>query len=208
MEFARLGHRLPEAHRREIEVLAARYGKPRIDVVDLGANRFADPGDGSPRAGEVCMVIRRPAARVLVFRKTFYPAGIFRLPTGGIGDGEGIFDALSRELHEETGFNISGARFLSAVGYRTAAGGANPQTFTYAFLLDSPDAHPKPADPHEQVEEFREIDPDDLLPIAGQLERLDPLPAPDLESNWGDWGRFRAFVHRIVWEVLKNSPVG
>ncbi|HEV8354232.1 MAG TPA: NUDIX hydrolase [bacterium] len=206
LELARLGHRLPEAHRREIEVLAARYGAPRIDVADLGANRFADPGGGTPRPCEVCMIIRRSSARFLVFRKTFYPPEIFRLPTGGIGNGEGILDALGRELYEETGFSIGGVHFLSVVAYRTSAGVADPLTFTYAFLLDSPEANPRPVDPHEHVEAFREIDPHDLRRIAWELDRLAPQPAPELESNWSDWGRFRAVVHRIVWEMFKDSP--
>jgi 8-oxo-dGTP pyrophosphatase MutT (NUDIX family) len=193
---------LADSHRREIGDLAERFGTPRVEVVDLGANRFADPGNGRPRPGEVCMIIRRPPAKLLVFRKTFYPAGIYRLPTGGIHDQEGIFDALQRELYEETGLSVGGVRFLSVAAYRTTAGGTDPVTFTYAFLLDGSGGAPVPVDPDEQVEDFKEIEPDGLLSIADQLDRLAPLPAPDLESHWDDWGRFRAVIHRIVWEQL------
>jgi len=194
---------LTAAHRREIVALAEHYGTPRVDAVDLGANRFADPGDGRRRPGEVCMVIRRPPTKLLVFRKTFYPAGIYRLPTGGIHDQEGIFDALQRELYEETGLGTDRVRFLSMVAYRTAWGGLDPVTFTYAFLLDGSAGVPVPVDPDEQVENFKEIRPDELLSIADQLDRLASLPAPDLETHWDDWGRFRAVIHRLVWEQFR-----
>ena len=197
---------LPDAHRREIPILAERYGTPRVEVVDLGTNRFAHPGDRRGRPGEVCMVIRRPSDRLLVFRKTFYPPGIHRLPTGGIHADEGIAQALERELYEETGLGIAAVRFLSLVAYRTTAGGADPVTVTYAFLLDDVAGTPVPVDPNEQVEEFRDVEVGDLLSIADQLDGLAPRPAPGLESNWHDWGRFRAVIHRVVWEELKNSP--
>jgi len=195
---------LTDTHRREIPILAERYGTPRVEVVDLGTNRFAHPGDQRGRPGEVCMVIRRPSQRVLVFRKTFYPAGIYRLPTGGIRDDESIWAALERELYEETGLGIVRVRFLSIVAYRTTAGGADPVTFTHTFLLDGAAGMPVPVDPDERVEEFRDVDVNDLASIADQLDRLTPRRAPDLESDWDDWGRFRAVIHRAVWEQLSS----
>jgi 8-oxo-dGTP pyrophosphatase MutT (NUDIX family) len=195
---------LTDAHRREIPILVERYGTPRVEIVDLGINRFAHPGDQRGRPGEVCMVIRRPSHRLLVFRKTFYLPGIYRLPTGGIRADEGIFQALERELYEETGLGIAAVRFLSLVAYRTTAGGADPVTVTYAFLLDDAAGIPVPVDPDEQVEEFKDVEIDDLLSIADHLDRLAPRPAPDLESDWHDWGRFRAVIHRIVWEQLNS----
>lgn len=46
------------------------------------------------RRFEVCMVIRRVSGRVLVFTKTFFPEGAFRLLTRGVEPGAVIEGAL------------------------------------------------------------------------------------------------------------------
>lgn len=172
------------------------------NAVDLGRNRFARPGDAG-RADEVCMVFRRTDGEVLTFRKTFYPPGVYRLLTGGINPGEGIVEALRREAREETGLAADPHRLLAVVGYRVDGAGPHPSCHTFAFLVNAGPESPEAADPHEQVEDFRWMKAAELRHLAVDLERLGDHHSPDLDSSWGDWGRFRAVIHRVVWDGLR-----
>src|SRR3954464_1184387 len=114
---------LTEATQRGLADLASRYGAPRV-VDALIADDFDDPIRRRDRYGEVCMVVRRPSGRVLLSIKTFYPRGAYRLPTGGIHEGEPVYDALLRETHEETGLETTVERFLARISYRAREQGS------------------------------------------------------------------------------------
>lgn len=115
------GSALSPSQEAELGELAFRFGEPlRVDVAL--SDGFLDPIYMPDRCGEVCMVIRRPNGKVLLSTKTFYPPGAYRLPTGGIEPSEGIFAALLREAHEETGLLLAVRRFLTDISYRTKAG--------------------------------------------------------------------------------------
>lgn len=154
------------------------------------------------RDAEVCMVVRRPSGRILTFRKTFYPPGVYRLMTGGIESGEGVLDALMREVAEETGLEVHLSRPLATVRYRGSEGG--PARFqTHAFLLQELGGVLGAVDPDEHVEAFREIDPAEMRAIARELEALPDNHSDELEQNWHLWGLFRAVVHRAVADALE-----
>jgi 8-oxo-dGTP pyrophosphatase MutT (NUDIX family) len=103
----------------EIASLAERYGQPRRVTAELERWYFT-PMTMSDRYGEVCMVVRRPNGKLITAKKTFYPAGAFRLLTGGVGHGEAIAGALAREVAEETGLDVSVRRFLAVIEYHLA----------------------------------------------------------------------------------------
>src|SRR5437867_8364755 len=107
---------LEVATERELKELARRFGPP-LTVESQIDDSFKDPIWKRDRFGEVCMVIRRRGGGLLLSIKTFYPRGAFRLPTGGIHHGEGVFDALIREAHEETGLVTTVERFLARIAY-------------------------------------------------------------------------------------------
>jgi NAD+ diphosphatase len=60
-------------------------------------------------------------------------------------------------------------------------------------------------DPHEQITEFRTIPPNALPAIATQLDRLPDTYSEELGDTWDAWGRFRAIVHRAVWDALARG---
>ena len=194
--------RLTRDHEREIAELGRRYGEPRrLDVVIEGG---FDPVQKTDRVGETCMVIRRRSGTLLVSIKTFYPRGAYRLPTGGIKVGETILDATLRESREETGLEVAPRRFLAAIVYRERPG-AEPLFHTFAFLLDEIGGTLGTPDAHERIEEWREIQPDDLLTVAERLERVTHGYSTDIAGDWSAWGRFRAIVHRTVHDALVSS---
>jgi 8-oxo-dGTP pyrophosphatase MutT (NUDIX family) len=192
---------LPEAMQAELTELAARFGSPLTGSADLGDSSYLRRVV-ERRLAEVCMVVRRPGGRLLVFRKPFYPAGIFRLLTGGVEPEEPILDALLREVNEETGLTTRVERFLAASAY---LGDGRPQFASFAFLLDERSGTLGALDQDEQVEAFREVEPAHLVEMAEHLERLPNERNDVLDDNIHDWGLLRALNHRLVWQALHGS---
>ncbi|MGQ0550700.1 MAG: NUDIX hydrolase [Armatimonadota bacterium] len=197
---------LPAETRRELAELADAYGHPLVRSIDLAPNSYLTPENLGVGAGEVCMVVRRSNGQLLTFRKTFYPPGVFRLLTGGIASGERMLDAVRRESHEETGLETEVRRLLAVVAYGPERGDSPSIFHTVAFLLDEVGGTLGALDEREHVEAFRDIELPELLAIADQLDHLDLGYAKELHSRWCDWGRFRAVIHRVVWDALQ-SPV-
>lgn len=197
--FVRASRPLPEALQAEVIALSRRLGEPIVRAAVLDDTAF-DPVGNPARFAEVCLVVRRPSGGLLLSTKRFYPPGAYRLPTGGIDADEGIESAVLRETREETGLTVELRRFLAAITY--LGGPAGPPVFhTFAFLLDERGGELGPLDLDEQISEYVEIAPDQLVGVA---DRLDAIPADAAPGGtWAAWGRFRAVVHRIVAEAIR-----
>lgn len=194
---------LPQATQDELEQLAQHYGRPLVHDVDLGVHSMFDPLNRTDRFGEVCMVVRRPGGKLLTMKKTFYPPGAYRLLTGGINHGEHVLDALLRETYEETGLEVTITRFLAAAVYYIGGTDTVPVFYTFAFLLDEVGGALGVVDEKERVEAFREVKPADLPTLADYLDGMGRDYSGEIAGDWRDWGRFRAVIHRMVWEALK-----
>jgi len=195
---------LPPAIQDELAQLAQHLGQPVVHSADLVITGLFDPLNAKDRYGEVCMVVRRPGGHLLLMKKTFYPLGGYRLPTGGINFGESIYDALLRETYEETGLEVISRRFLAAVAYRIPPLSDKPLFYTFAFLLDEIGGVLHPLDEHERIEGFREILPAELPAVAETLEHVPSSFSENFSGNWHDWGLFRAIIHRQVWLALQQ----
>lgn len=193
---------LPTFVNNELTQLAQRYGQPLVRTVNLGANSYFDPLNKRDRYGEVCMVVRRKNGHLLTAIKTFYPRGAYRLLTGGINYGEPVLDALLRETNEETGLQVEVKRFLAAVAYQLKSDDETPIFYTFAFLLDEVGGTLGALDESERVESFREIEPSELPKMADFLAHLGHQQSEEIDGDLNDWGRFRAVIHRLVWEAL------
>jgi len=150
------------------------------------------------RRGETAFILERPDGRILLQTKGSYPAGIFRLPTGGVDWGEPIPRAFEREVHEETGYQAENA---SAVGLLTyefqGEDGAAIPFFSMVFRAAVPDRDPVPIDDSEDIAGFRWIRPRDLATVGGMLRGIGGAhPARR------DWGLFRAQVHGFCADLL------
>jgi 8-oxo-dGTP pyrophosphatase MutT (NUDIX family) len=188
---------------REIEELTRRLGQPLSEQIEIVAGRHSNGPAGFPltsrRTAEVVLVVPRPTGRVLVHTKNFYPAGVWRLPTGGIHRGESIESAVRREVVEETGLPLAPTRFLFHL--RFCWDGFEKDFQSFGFLLSSDDGTPESRDPKEQITAFRESTRDGIEAIAQRLETL--------QGNWNAWGRFRAAPHRVllrVWPANGFTP--
>src|SRR5437879_4390189 len=127
---------LPVEVQGELVALSERYGQPLVHFAELELTELFDPLSSRDRYGEVCMVVRRPDGRLITAKKTFYPTNAYRLLTGGIHPGEPVLDALLREVHEETGLDVTVSRFLAAVAYHWPEQQNSPLFYTFAFLLE------------------------------------------------------------------------
>jgi 8-oxo-dGTP pyrophosphatase MutT (NUDIX family) len=195
---------LPPNITRELDELARRFGPP-LSIVATIDDSFKDPIWKRDRHGEVCMVVRRPTGRILLSIKTFYPRGAYRLPTGGIHHGEGVYDALVRETHEETGLSTAVRSFLARISYAPLSSpGAPPVFHTFAFLLDELGGTLGTLDTSERIEEWREIETDELAHVADVLDHLTTQGTEDIGGDWRAWGKFRAVVHRAVADALAS----
>ncbi len=197
----------PRWARDELTTLARRYGEPLIGVNrDPYAAAYLRTIKTQRRPGEVCMVVRRPTGALLVSRKTFYPPGSYRLPTGGVHRGEAILTALLRETEEETNLSVRVRRFLAVARYQPPDAPAPVDYATFAFLLDEVSGTLQSNNPHERLEAYREIALDALPALADELDSLEDTPSDALEESYRAWGRFRAPTHRLVWQALSAEP--
>ena len=200
---------LPAEIEADIQALARRFGRPLHRVVEVDADALFDPLGKRDRYGEVCMVIRRPSGKLLTAIKTFYPRGAYRLLTGGIHHDEQILPALLRETAEETGLEVDIRRFLAHVDYRWhgQSGADYPVFSTLAFLLDETGGTLGCADPAERLEAFREVEVTELPALAEYLDNLPLEESAEINGRWHEWGRFRAVIHRAVFEALATSAL-
>jgi ADP-ribose pyrophosphatase YjhB (NUDIX family) len=172
----------------EVADLSRRFGKPLRPVFALPYLPLA-PGKRVKRRGEAVFALRDPAGAILLHTKSFYPAGIYRLPGGGIDWNESAKAAVLREIREETALDARISRFVALIEYDIA--GERASFPTYLFLLDAANissAHP--ADPHEAITAFRPVSAAGLRAAAASLRAL--------PADWSAWGAFRAAAHDVL----------
>ena len=134
------------------------------------------------------MAIRRPSGGILLQTKAFYPPGTFRLPTGGIKEGEDVEHALLREVHEESNLDVEIERLVAVIDHTALEGGAPFRS--YMFLLCETGGTLEVNDPDEQISGWDECDVAGLEDAARNLR--------DLEGTWRRWGQFRAVALEVL----------
>ncbi len=185
----------------EISELAARYGEPLRWTREFRVERADDAAWVKrllKRRGEVILLAPRSGQRFLLHTKEFYPSEIYRLPSGGIHQGERIEDAARREAYEEIGLTPELERFIGVVENNFLFDGEALSYPSFIFQINPTDAAPRVMDPDERIADFREVN---LEGIEKAIEALDQ-PAPE----WELWGRFRAEPHKLCVAALKEMP--
>ena len=179
---------------RDLGWLRKRYGKFPLLERTLPSGDFA-PVRGAGRRSEVAMAIRRPSGGILLQTKSFYPPGTFRLPTGGIKDGEDVEHALLREVHEESNLDVEIDRLVAVIDH--VAIEAKSPFRSYLFLLREVGGTLKVNDPDERISGWDERDVTGLERAAADLR--------DLEGTWRRWGQFRAIALDVLTGALPRA---
>jgi 8-oxo-dGTP diphosphatase len=148
------------------------------------------------RRGEAVLAIQRPDGQILLHTKSFYPEGIFRLPSGGIHPHEAVLIGTTRETQEETGLKVSTNRFLGMVEYNFQSNQRELPFVSYIWLVQTDNGQPSVQDPNERISGFRYVHPTELRNVAAQLRAL--------PEAWRDWGHFRAPPHELVVVALRG----
>lgn len=147
------------------------------------------------RMGEVALVLQRPDGSVLLHTKGFYVPGTYRLPTGGIHPGERVMDAARREVEEETGLRPGEVRPLGLLTYTVRY--RRGRCFFHSWVVLVPvEGKPTVREGSEDIQGFRWVRPEDLRDVAAELRSL--------QAGWAAWGRFRAEVHELAAEWLRQ----
>jgi len=198
----------------ELAALRVRFGLAPHQHLELTVDSPFLDGEGQlltnrQRRAEICYILHRgdPHRGVLLHRKTFYPQGAWRLPTGGIQEGESVLETLAREIEEETGFQIETGpypvrieAFLGVLSYAMYHR-SQQRTHNFAtwhFLVAAPPyAQPVSQDPDEHLEAW---DWRSIAEMGRVADELQQITAQD--SRWRHWGRFRALSHRFVAEAI------
>lgn len=150
------------------------------------------------RRGEVVMVVPDEEGHIWLHTKDFYPAGVYRLMTGGLEPGEPPQQALLREVEEETGFKTEIDRCLAVITYALSGNYMRLPFVSYLFLTMPTAGRPQPIDPHEAITNFRAVPVEALPEVATKLRSL--------EGEFADWGIFRAIAHEVAWLNYKRQP--
>ena len=198
-ELAELRRRWPQA------TVAHR----RLEVTDpfLTGEHQRLVSDG--RRAEICYLMHQgdPGDGLLLHTKTIYPTGAYRLPTGGIQQGEAALATLAREIAEETGLQVGDdaahvrvQAFAGVLSYdlvHQRLGRVYPFA-TYHFLVEMPAGGViAPQDEDEYIGGWQWRPAGEMAEVAAHLEGIGrQAPA------WADWGRFRALSHRFVTAAL------
>ncbi|WP_460841600.1 BTAD domain-containing putative transcriptional regulator [Nocardioides marmoraquaticus] len=156
--------------------------------------------DGLP--AEVCMALVDPVGRVLVSRKHSYPEEAWRLPSGGVMDGESPRDAFFREAFEEVGLIADDVADLHPVA-RVLYAHTDFTSYLYVGELQGTG----PATPSsDELTHVRWVDLGELSSISATLEQLAETNTNILGESrgrdWRAWGLQRAVVHDVLEDFL------
>jgi ADP-ribose pyrophosphatase YjhB (NUDIX family) len=125
--------------------------------VECEACGFVDYASSNPTASAVC---EDEAGRILLVRRAHEPfAGCWDFPGGFVEEGEDLFDALRRELLEETGLVVEPGPFFGVWVDRYGEGDGVPTTLNLYWAATVVSGEPRPAD---DVAELRWFERDEL----------------------------------------------
>ena len=161
-------------------------------AVDFGKSGTADWL--KDRDDEVAYILRNPAGEMMVVRRSYYPEGVIRFPTGGVEVGESPIDALVREVKEETGITVKKARYSLRIDYRLSWTGLDKQFRTHCFVIDVDQSRPRIVDEQHEHEAHEWITRRNLAKLVKFLEGF--------KGNWKDYCRFREILHKAVFERI------
>lgn len=183
----------------EIAQLARLYGEPARAHFEFTprAPTFCDwVRRLTRRRGEIVLVVPRGNEQVLLHTKPHYPENVYRLPTGGIRQGEGAADAARREGYEEIGFAPQTLRLLGVLENIFWLNGAQVIYPSLVFQTEEFTRTPQPTDTDELISGFMDADALELRVVAHYLSSL--------PAHWREWGAFRAAAHTWLAEQLRD----
>ncbi len=142
------------------------------------------------RAHDVSLVIV-DGEKLAVIRKPGYPAGAFRIPSGGIHPEESFVDGAVREAFEETGLTVRIEDYLLQVHASFVCGPRKARWVTHVMLARVTGGSLVPRDPAE-IESARYVGWDELIDDVN----------PRLRESGRGGLEYRARLHEKIRDVV------
>lgn len=151
------------------------------------------------RRGEVVFCVIRPNGKIITITCNEYPENIYRIPTGGIGHGEDILNAVYREVKEELGLEVRIRSFAGVVRIRFEHKDESVMFYSYIFILDEVGGRLLKDASDDEISGIREADLEELGEIVRSLDSIN--------GKWHDWGKFRYITSNAVLNYLKYNSI-
>lgn len=187
---------------KEFEEIKNKFNKKaylrNITIKCIGSSFFTKmkKSAANNRRGEVVFCVIRPNGKIVTITRDVYPAGIFRIPSGGVAYGEDITEAVSREVKEELGIDIEITGFPGAFIIRFEYEKESTMFFSYLFILKETKGRLLIDASDDEISEVKEAGMEEFEAIVSRLR--------DIEGEWRDWGRFRYETSNAIMEYLKK----
>ncbi|MCD6163704.1 MAG: NUDIX hydrolase [candidate division Zixibacteria bacterium] len=182
----------------DIKMVEHKYGKPielttEVTAVpkELEAIRKSQK-DG--RSHDVALFIFKDD-QLLFIAKHFYPAALFRAPSGAAKPGESIIEGGKREAYEETGANVELEKYLLRIKVKFICGDDFIDWTSFVFKAKYISGEIKPIDTRE-IREARFVNISDI-PRFNEIMR---------KINMAGF-RYRVFLTENTMKLLDNEIV-
>lgn len=179
----------------ELYELSQAYGIPLQRTYHIEADEYIRSyrwRKESDRRAEVVFAIQGSNQKLWMHHKKHYPDHLSRLPSGGVGWHEGIYDALLREIDEETGLAVQIQRFVGLLEYHFHHNGSTRKFASYIFHVRSRES---PIIPDTgEIYAFRAIRPSQLLQLSADMRNM-------LGDRRG-WGQWRSLAHDVLYDYF------
>jgi 8-oxo-dGTP diphosphatase len=146
------------------------------------------------RRGEVVFCVIRPNGRIVTVTCDEYPDGVFRIPTGGIGYGENIIEAVFREVKEELGIDTVIDSFAGVLKIKFVYKQESAMFYSYIFIMHETGGKIFVDASDDEVSEIKEVDLEGLKDVTSSLKNI--------TGKWRDWGKFRYATSMAVYNYL------
>jgi len=175
-----------------VQELVLEFGEPAVErwSVPLSEPEFrrVERHRTNGRAHDVSLVILKDGAAAVI-RKSGYPDGAFRIPSGGIHPEESFVDGALREALEETGLVIRVEDYLLQIHASFTYDGADAKWTTHVMLASPVDGNAaiEPRD-RDEIEAARWMEWKELVDDVG----------PRLEGSGLGGLTYRARIHERI----------
>ncbi|WAM32957.1 NUDIX hydrolase [Caldicellulosiruptor morganii] len=149
------------------------------------------------RIGEVVFAVKTGDS-VLLVRQSEYPHGLYRIPSGGIGIGERVVNALKREVKEELAIDVEKFSMIGIIEYNLSYKLKSYKFFSFVFLID----------------DYRK---NDCVDTDGEISEVLAVEIPEIKyycdiikqqsGFWKDWGNLRYPSTYLVYEYLTQKRI-
>ncbi len=151
------------------------------------------------RRAEVVFCVIRPNGKVITVTCADYPKDTYRIPTGGVGHGEDILEAVFREVREELGLEVQIRAFAGVIRIRFEFEEEHVMFYSYVFIVNETGGRLLVDASDDEISGIREVDRDGL----GQTVRS----LYELKGKWQDWGKFRYITTNAVLQWLDGKGI-